>query len=152
VAHEHSYGATSKNNKTENEAVIFLLAKNPRLRRPSKLERKKILSELGLDRSFSRAYDLVLIPDENVEDILAIPAEQLILVELKTTKKKLLSNPDGFFFGATENEFRLAGLLGEKYQFCFVCLHPESQGFVLMSAAALEKKIKTRRIQYQINL
>ncbi len=152
VAHEHSYEATWSNNRTENEAVKFLLSKNPRLRLPNKIERKAILNILGLDKSFSKAYDLVMVPAAEVGDLLSVPAKQLILVELKTTKKKLVNSPNGFFFGATENEFRLAKILGDKYQFCFVCLHPESQGYVLLTAEELEKKIKTRRIQYQINL
>ena len=72
-------------------------------------------------------------------------------MELKTTKKKLPNNLNGFFFGATENEFNLAKLLGNQYLFCFVCLHSESMSYKFMRLYEMEEMIKTKRIQYQIN-
>lgn len=152
MAHEHSYGATIKNNKTENLAVDFLLDSDKRLRRPNKEERREILKRFELPATFSRAFDLVLLPLADSGGILSVSKEQLTLIELKTTQKKLINNPSGFFFGATENEFRLADKLGEQYKFCFVSLHPESVGYKLLTAQELEKRIKTKRLQYQINL
>ena len=108
MAHEHSYGATLKNNITETSAVDFLLTTDPRFRQPSKEERKEILKRFDLSTTFSRAFDLVLLPLPDSADIMSTPLEQIILIELKTTQKKLAINPDGFFFGATENEFNLA--------------------------------------------
>jgi hypothetical protein len=89
---------------------------------------------------------------EGATSIAAIRPEDLILVELKTTKKKLLSLPAGFFFGATDNEFQLARKLGEQYKFCFISLHPETPKYSLLSLEELEKIIRTKRLQYQINL
>ncbi len=152
MAHEHSYSATIKNNKTETSAVDFLLASDARFRQPSKEERKEILARFGLPATFSRAFDLVLLPLSNDIGILNIPVEQLILVELKTTQKKLVNNPDGFFFGATENEFRLADKLGKQYYFCFISLHPESKSYAMLTSEELKPRIKTKRLQYQINL
>lgn len=152
MANEHSYGATLENNKTENRAIQFVLAQNPCLRRPTKEERKQILVILDLAPSFSRAFDLILVPSPGITNILAVSAKDLILVELKTTQKKLLNMPTGFFFGATENEFKLAEKLGDRYKFCFVSLHAESSNYVLLTAKELKEKEKTRRIQYQINL
>lgn len=152
MAHEHSYGATLENNTTENAAVDFLLASDARFRRPTKGERKEILKRFELPASFSRAFDLVLLPVAFDTDILSIPAKDLVLVELKTTRKKLVNNPNNFFFGATENEFNLADRLGTQYRFCFVSMHPESKGFVLLTSEELKTKIKTKRLQYQINL
>jgi len=152
MAHEHSYGATRKNNKTENAAIDFLLAVEPRFLRPSKEERKEILKRFNLTPSFSRAFDLVLVPSADISDMAKMPTDQLVLVELKTTQKKLANNPEGFFFGATENEFRLADKLGEQYRFCFVSLHPESKNFAMLTSQELNLQIKTKRIQYQINL
>ena len=74
------------------------------------------------------------------------------LVELKTTRKYLPESPKGFFFGATENEFKLAAELGDRYHFCFVCLHPDSLGYSLLGLSELEPMIRTKRTQYQINL
>jgi hypothetical protein len=78
--------------------------------------------------------------------------EEITLVELKTTKKKHNNLPNGFFFGATESEFSIAKQLGDAYMFCFVSLHEESKGFVMLTLDQLNKIIKTKRIQYQINL
>lgn len=152
MAHEHSYGATLKNNKTENVAVDFLLAADGRFKRPNKEERKEILRRLELPASFSRAFDLVLLPTAATTDILSVSVKDFVLVELKTTMKKLTNNPEGFFFGATENEFNLADRMGAQYRFCFVSLHPESKGFVLLTSEELKTKIKTKRLQFQINL
>lgn len=152
MATSHSYGATLENNKTENQAVQFLLAQNPCFRVLSKDERKKLLSSLGLESSFSRAFDLVRVPSAEVIDIFSVPVENLILIELKTTKKKLINNPAGFFFGATENEINLAKKLGDRYKFCFISLHAESSTYALLTWKELDQKIKHQRIQYQINL
>ncbi len=152
MAHEHSYTATLKNNKTENTAADFLLASDLRFRQPNKEERKEVLKRLDLPTTFSRAFDLVLLPSVDSIDIFSTPIEELILIELKTTQKKLINNPDGFFFGATENEFRLADKLAERYRFCFISLHPESKSYALLSLKELDIRIKTKRVQYQINL
>ena len=152
MAHEHSYGATLKNNKTENSAVSFLLASDVRFRQPSREERKETLKRLDLPSTFSRAFDLILLPSIDSIDILSTPVEELVLIELKTTQKKLTDNPNGFFFGATENEFRLADKLGERYRFCFISLHPESKSYALLTSEELSMRIKTKRLQYQINL
>lgn len=151
MAKEHSYNATLKNNATESEAVDFLLTQESRFRVPTKEDRKEILKSLSLPSTFSRAFDLILYPD-SLEGPIDKNDDDMILVELKTTKKRLPNNPDGFFFGATENEFQLARSLGDKYRFCFVSLHEETKSFALLTLEELEKKIKTKRIQYQINL
>lgn len=152
MAHEHSYGATLKNNKTENQAVSFLLEQNSRFVVPTKEERKEMLKRFNLPNTFSRAFDLVLRPEGVEVNILEIPVERLVLVELKTTKKKIVTMPNGFFFGATENEFKLADKLGGQYCFCFVSLHEESRSYAMLTSAELAAKIRTKRVQFQINL
>ncbi len=152
MANEHSYSATLKNNKTESNAIQYLLESNKLFRKPTKEQRVILLSRLGLTNKFSRAFDLVLLPTEDYNDILDVPNNHLVLVELKTTQKRLTDNPTGFFFGATENEMNLAQILDHQFRFCFVSLHPESKGFVLLTLNELTPKIKTKRLQYQINL
>lgn len=89
----------------------------------------------------------------NLEKVIKLnKSSEIILVELKTTKKKLENNPRGFFFGATENEFNLAKKFEDKFRFCFVSLHPDSKGFELLTLSEMNKLIKTKRVQYQINL
>lgn len=153
VASTHSYGATIRNNVTESDAFLYLNEQDARFRRPNKNERKSVLKSLNLPTTFSRAFDIVYMSEGDASrSILDIPAEDLLLVELKTTRKKLTALPSGFFFGATQNEFEIAKKLGHQYVFCFVSLHPESRGYVLLTLEELESKIKTKRIQYQINL
>jgi len=85
-------------------------------------------------------------------DFLKTYLEDIIFIELKTTKKYLPENPKGFFFGATENEFNFGKILKDKFLFCFVTLNEKGSSFVLLSIDELDKIIRNKRIQYQINL
>ena len=154
MASPKSYKITLKNNATEKEAKNLVLSSDSRFMDPDLESRKKIMELLNIESRFSRAFDLVYVEDR--EDLgssyLFTNPEALTLVEIKSTMKPLANNPYGFFFGATENEFDLARQMGEKYMFCFVCLHPETAGFKLVSLPDLEALIKNKRTQFQINL
>ena len=154
MASKHSYTITIDNNKSEKEALSFLILSDINFINPDKDSRKIILEMLGIDKKYSRAFDLIMIPGHtNLEQVIELKkVEDIILIELKTTKKKLINLPRGFFFGATESEFSLANQLGDSYKFFFVSLHSESSKFVLLTLEELNKIIKTKRIQYQINL
>lgn len=78
--------------------------------------------------------------------------EEIELIEVKSTKKLLRRVPYGFFFGATANEFELAERLEGRFKFCFVCLHPAAFGVSYLSLAELLPLIRTKRVQYQVNL
>jgi hypothetical protein len=154
MASERSYTITLANNRTEKAAIDFVVASDPHFWVPPAGSRKQILSLMGMPPAYSRAFDLVLVEDSaevegqlHLEDVGAST-----LVELKTTRKYLPDLPRGFFFGATENEFKLAEELGDRYRFCFVCLHPDSRGFELLCLSELEPLIRTKRTQFQINL
>lgn len=154
MANEHSFTITISNNKTEKEGILYLQSQDPHFLLPDKVLKKKLLNELELPDKYHRTFDMIYAPEAIIEgDIIKIPdVKKIKLIELKTTKKKLPNNPKGFFFGATENEFNLAELLGEQYYFCFVCLHPECPSHKLLSLVELNDIIRTKRIQYQINL
>lgn len=154
MAYNHSYTITVDNNLSEKEAISFLLSTDINFINPDKESRKIIMNLLNIDKKFARAFDLILIPGHtNLEQIISLQnVDNIILIELKTTKKKLLNIPKGFFFGATESEFKLASQLGDNYKFCFVSLHPESKGYSLLTLDELNLIIKTKRIQFQINL
>jgi hypothetical protein len=154
MASNHSYTITLDNNKSEKEAINFLIKSNIEFLNPDKQSRKFIMEKLRIPAQYSRAFDLIMIKgrDNTSQSIELFDFEDIILVELKTTKKKLVNLPKGFFFGATESEFQLARLLKEKYKFCFVSIHEESMSYLLLTIDELEKIIKTKRIQYQINL
>lgn len=154
MASNHSYTITLDNNKSEKEALSFLIKSNKNFLNPDKSSRKIIMDLLGINKKYARAFDLVMIPGHSsLEKLIELKkSDEIILIELKTTKKKLLNLPKGFFFGATESEFELANQLGNNYKFCFVSLHPESKNYQLLTLKELNKIIKTKRIQYQINL
>lgn len=155
MASSKSYTITLSNNKVEAEALAYLLAEDESFLLPDKAGRKQILEILQLDKSYARAFDLIMIKNRKRADTLALhitnPAD-ITIIELKTTKKELPECPKGFFFGATENEFNLARKLGNQYKFCFVCLHPKTKKYKLLTLTELEKLIKTKRTQFQINL
>ena len=154
MAGNHSYTITLDNNKSEKEAINFLIKSNLEFLNPDKQSRKFIMEKLRIPNQYSRAFDLIMIKgrDNSSKSIELTDLDDLVLIELKTTKKKLINLPTGFFFGATESEFQLARLLKEKYKFCFVSIHEESLSYSLLTLDELEKIIKTKRIQYQINL
>jgi len=154
MASEKSYEITINNNRTEKEAIDYLLSVDKNLYIPSKESRVKLLEIFDLPKSFSRVFDLIHTNKESIKDdiLQIVSAEDIKFVELKTTKKALPNNPKGFFFGATENEFSLAKALGNQYLFCFVSLHPNTRSYSYRTLEEVESLIKTKRVQYQINL
>jgi len=154
MASEHSYTITLNNNRTEKAAIDYVLSVNDKYWVPDATSRKAILGTLGVSPSLSRAFDLVRVEEAEAVagGMLVADLETVTLVELKTTRKRLPDLPRGFFFGATENEFQLARELGERFRFCFVCLHPETPGYVELTLRELEGLIRAKRTQYQINL
>ena len=77
--------------------------------------KKDLLDKLNIEYRFLQAFDLIYVPEmvgKIVDaDFIQTYLEDIILVELKTTKKYLPENPKGFFFGATENEFNFGKYL-----------------------------------------
>jgi|AntRauTorcE11897_2_1112592.scaffolds.fasta_scaffold108286_1 hypothetical protein len=154
MASDHSYKITLSNNKTEKQAIDYLVSIDKRFLLPSKEGRKQIIEAIGLDKKYGRTFDLFMLPGHanDEQEITVKDSENIILIELKTTQKYLPENPKGFFFGATQNEFDVAEMFGEKYQFCFVSLHPDSLSYSLVTSSELNSLIKNKRTQYQINL
>ncbi len=156
MARAHSFVITVSNNKTEKQGIDYLLENFTGYFFVNREIKKQILSLLDLPLTFLQAFDLIYIPrfDGKVitDEIIETHIDEIILVELKTTMKYLPENPKGFFFGATENEFRFGELLGDRFRFCFVCLNEISRSRVMLTLAEVESKIRTKRIQFQINL
>lgn len=157
MAHAHSYQITLSNNKTEKEALNLLLAEREDLLIPDAKGRMAIVEALGIDKRFRRTFDLVRIPGHRFGETQVEIQDpgSISLFEIKSTKKLLPNFPKGFFFGATENEFDLAKLLGARFQFCFVSLHPKQptdKRIAYLSLDELEKLIRTKRTQFQVNL
>lgn len=155
MARAHSFRITLSNNRTEKEGLAYLLDHEPEWFLPDSRGRKKILEVFGLDGKFARAFDLVRIRGKRRQsgtDWVVAATDEVVFIELKTTKKELPDNPLGFFFGATKNEFDFAEKVGDRFRFCFVCLHPSCRSHKLLSLAELSPLVKSKRIQYQINL
>lgn len=133
-------------------AISYLRSANPSLLFPDADSRKAILKLLSLPLRFHRTFDAIRIvgSDTAPSSLAGIRSTDVQLIELKTTRKYLPQIPLGFFFGATENEFELARVLKEQYQFCFVSLHEKSVGHAFLTLDELTNLIHNKRIQYQI--
>jgi hypothetical protein len=154
MARAHSFVITLSNNRTESEGLDLVLSQSRDLFRPDKHGRKQILEVLGLKKEFARAFDLIRVTGANA-DSNTLPIsnpKDITLIELKTTKKRLPNNPYGFFFGATANEFNLAELMGNQFNFAFVCLHPDCPSVKFLTVAQLEPLMRQKRTQFQVNL
>lgn len=156
MSRKHSFVITVSNNVTEKEGVNFLIENHTGFFKIDLATKKELLDLLKIEHRFLQAFDLIYVPEMvgKIADVgfVQIYLEDIILVELKTTKKYLPENPKGFFFGATENEFNFGKLLGAKFRFCFVSLHEKGSSYSLQTLEELEARIRNRRIQYQINL
>ncbi len=156
MSRKHSFVLTLKNNVTEKEGVNYLFENYTGFFKIDLEIKKQLLDLLKIEHRYLQAFDLIYIPDmvgkEISTDVLETYLEDIILVELKTTKKYLPENPKGFFFGATENEFNFGNILGDRFRFCFVSMNEKGSSYALQTLEELEARIKNRRIQYQINL
>jgi len=156
MSRKHSFTLTLSNNVTEKEGVLFLLDNHTGFFKIDLETKKALLDLLKIERRYLQSFDLIYISEmvgKTINsDFLRTYLEDIIFVELKTTKKYLPENPKGFFFGATENEFNFGKLLKDRFLFCFVTLNEKAPSFVLLTIEELEKRIRNKRIQYQINL
>jgi hypothetical protein len=156
MSRKHSFTLTLSNNVTEKEGVNFLIENYTGFFKIDLATKKELLDLLEIEHRYLQAFDLIYISDmvgkEVNSSFLQTYLEDIILVELKTTKKYLPENPKGFFFGATENEFNFGKILGDRFRFCFVSLNEKGSSYSLQTLEELEARIKNRRIQYQINL
>lgn len=158
MSREASYGKTKLNNVKEDSALKVLLDSNAAFQRPDSATRKKILELLELADYSSRAFDLIQtdvpLPTITVENA-AEHLRAICLIEVKATKKRIPDeNLHGFFFGATDNEYRLAERLGDRYKFAFVVLTPHGDRpsfFVLLTLKEVNERTSSKRVQYQVN-
>ena len=156
MSRKHSFKLTLSNNVTEKQGINYLVEEQTGFFKIDKLMKKELLDKVNIPHNFLQSFDMVYIPKlkgiEFEKDYIETHLDEILFIELKTTKKYLPENPKGFFFGATENEFKFGKLLGDRFRFCFVCLNEKSPSFALLTIEELEKIIRNRRIQYQINL
>ena len=155
MSRKHSFVLTLSNNVTEKEGVNFLIDNYSGFYKIDLATKKQLLDLLNIEHRFLQSFDLIYLPELSGKVIdnkfLHTYLEDLIFIELKTTKKYLPENPKGFFFGATENEFNFGEILGSRFRFCFVSLHEKGSSYALLTLSELEGRIKNKRIQFQIN-
>jgi hypothetical protein len=153
---EESFKLSLLNFVTEKQGIDYLIEEQTGFFLVDKPTKRVLLDKLNLSHSYLRSFDMVFIPRMKgvvfKEQYIETHLDELIFVELKTTKKYLPESPKGFFFGATEKEFNFGKLVGDKFKFCLVCLNPESPSYTMLTLEELDKIVKIKRIQYQINL
>lgn len=156
MSRKHSFKLTLSNNVTEKEGINYLVEEQTGFFKIDKEMKKQLLDKVNIPYNYLQSFDMVYIPKlkgiKFEKDYIETHLDEILFIELKTTKKFLPENPKGFFFGATENEFNFGKLLGERFRFCFVCLNKNSPSYVMLTIQELEKIIKNKRIQFQINL
>ena len=156
MSRKHSFKLTLSNNVTEKQGVNYLIEEQTGFFKIDKDMKKELLDLVKIPHNFLQSFDMIYIPKlkgvEFKQQYIETHLDEILFVELKTTKKYLPDNPKGFFFGATENEFNFGKLLGDKFRFCFVCLHEKSPSYALLTLKELDKIIRNKRIQFQINL
>jgi hypothetical protein len=157
------HGKSKRNRIVEKAGLKDVLLRDKRFQAPTTETKKAILKALGLgDTKFygPQSFDAIMLPEPTeLIDETTLPSylEQIVLVEMKTTKKPIKdSGLAGFFFGATQREYDLAAKLGDKFRFAFVVLNSANaygRPFaVLLTLAELEHRTRVKRIQYQVNL
>lgn len=157
MAHSHSYKITLSNNKTEKKALKLLLRRHQNLLVPDAAGRKAALKALGLPERWARAFDVIRVRGGQRRNgaVRLTKRSVVTLIDVKSTQKRLIGFPRGFFFGATANEFDLAKRLRRQFQFCFVSLHrgqPANKRIAFLTLTELKPLIRTKRTQFQVNL
>lgn len=156
---------SAKNRVTEKAGLAVLLDdKQGRFQAPDTATKKALLKHIGLGedsaaygaQSFDAVYSDKPLPNLTADNV-GQYADRLHIVEMKTTKKPIPdSSLAGFFFGATEREYKLAQKLGDRFRFAFVVLNDDNalgRPFaVLLTHNELESRTQTKRVQFQVNL
>jgi len=158
---------SARNHGTEKEGIRYLLGAGGGYHKVSSDIKRRILDLLSIDQSnhTPRCFDLVRVrnhrgrtPRLTLQSVEPLVADgKLRLIEVKTTKAEI---PDatlsGFFFGATQSEYKIAKRLGDSYAFAFVVLNKQNVFgtffHVELTLAEVTRRTLRKRIQYQVNL
>lgn len=91
MSRKHSFTLTLSNNVTEKEGVNYLIENTTGFFKIDLLTKRHLLDLLQIEHRFLQAFDLIYVPEMvgKVIDSTFIQTylEDIILVELKTTKK-----------------------------------------------------------------
>ena len=145
---------------TERKATDLVLD-DKRFQKPTSALKSKILKGIHPDIGdwSQKTFDLIMtstacdpVTEANVEALL----NDIRVVEVKTTRKPIRNKAlNNFFFGSTERQYQLARALGDRHRYAFAVLNSDNDYgrpfFVLLTLEQVEKKTRTKRLQYQVN-
>lgn len=150
----------SKRNQGVQKAGKRLMLLDSRFQDAGLETRKAILAAKGNPAGYGpQTFDLIMRPSgipEVTPENAAHYLSSIRLVEMKATKKPIKGPAlNGFFFGVTENEIRMAEALGDQFLFAFVVLNSANEfkrPFArLLTLAELRARTRPWRTQYQVN-
>lgn len=156
---ESKFTKSQSNKGTENKGLALLLT-DSRFQVVHTPTKRRILELIGIEGAFGpQTFDAVMtgIPRPPITlDTVDRYSNELRLIEMKTTRKPIASAElRNFFFGATERDYAMAKALGERHLFAFIVLNTTNQYerpfAALLSLAEVERRTRSRRIQYQMN-
>ena len=139
-----------KNLASEKFGLQILMRDDPKLLQPTLSEKKKILEICKLPNLYLRSFDLIKLHVGDFAEVNSI--KDFTLIEVKVTRAMLPNFPKGFFFGMTENEEKLLKELGNSFLLCLLALSESGTNYKFLNYDELQLLIRTKRIQYQINL
>ena len=156
---EPEKSASAERLGTEKDGIPILL-EDKRIQVLELSTKKRILELFMVSGAFKpQSFDAVMTAEpapqltiDNIDEHFS----QLTLVEMKTTRKAIKDAAlNGFFFGATDNEFQMAKALKDRYVFAFVIINDNNDYgrpfFVLLTLEQLHARTHASRVQYQIN-
>lgn len=139
-----------KNLTSERSGLEMLIALHPKMVQPTLVQKKRILQICNLPNLYLRSFDLIELKVADFADIQS--SKDFVLIEVKVTEKYLPNFPKGFFFGMTKNEENLMIELGDGFLLCLISVNELNSTFKFLNYEQLQSLIRTKRIQYQINL
>ena len=149
---------SQRNRGVEREGLLLLLRER-RIQSLDLATKRAVIQQLPVGAFGIQTFDAVMTPSP-VEPIttenLHRHIDRMLLLEMKTTKKPIKNAAlNGFFFGATEREYEMARVLGDRYRWAFVVLNDRNDYgrpfFVLLSLDDVTRRTRAKRVQFQVN-
>ena len=99
MSRKHSFKLTLSNNVTEKQGINYLIDNETGFFKIDKEMKKELLDKVNISHKFLQSFDLIYIPSfKDVKfknDYLETHLDEILFIELKTTKKYLPNNPKG---------------------------------------------------------
>ncbi len=139
-----------QNLRSEKKGFAYLLGELNGLYKPTTIEKKELLKKFDFPARYIRSFDLIQIKVNSFNEIKIL--DDVVFFEVKVTAKYLPNFPEGFFFGMTQNEDQLLQSYEGVFKICLVSINEKKCNYIILTHSELQKLIKVKRVQYQINL